>query len=407
MENENKIENSNQEVVQMPVPEVQTEANTEIQTEISTEIQSEVATEVQTIPASNVIQEVSSQPVVASPEVGKTEPQVQVIMQEGEKKKEKKKLDKQTLIRIIAGSVILLGIAIYFIFFNKTEKPTDDGDPQSVTTAYFNYLINRNYSSAQQYALIPEGSFVSEDDFFSYMSSNKSYSNLYNKTIKEVRKSSKTETNAKYEVTLNDDTKYTVNLSMQSDGSWKIIHEDLYLENWMVEVPGSSKLYIDGTLVPKTLAKLNDKDHDVYTIPAIAPYKKEFKVVTQFGEITKKIGVASSSSGDEIKLELTKEDEINSALEYIKEMWNGLYKDYIDGTSNDEVLKKYYDSNFKVTDMPKVYKEYFDKLSGKGNKQYTYKDVELEDVIVNPDKKQMVEADDIISIEFGYKYNLQ
>ncbi len=407
MENENKIENDTIVTEPVTTPEVHTEVPTEVRTEVQTEVKTEIPTEVQTTPVSNVAPTQNVvQPVVPTtqPVVNKTEPQVQIVMQDGNKDK-KKKMDKQTIIRIVAASVIVLGLAVYFIFFRQTEKPTDEGDPKSVTTAYFNLLTGRNFHEAIKYVYLPENSYVSEDDYFTFISNNNKLKEIPGKGVKEVRKTSKLDTKAICEVTLSDDNVYTVNLDMQSDGNWKIILEDLYLKDWKVEVPGSSKLYIDGALVPKTLSKSNDKGHDVYTIPAIGPSKKTFKVETTFDELEKKLDVAGSNSGEEIKLELTKEDEINSALEGIKEMWNNMYKDYIDGATNDDVFEKYYDSNFKASDMDKVFKEYFDSLSGKGNKQYVYKDVEMESIIVNPDKKHMIEGNDVIRIEFGYKLN--
>ncbi len=425
MENENK--NDSQVVEPKPVVEEPTAVPITPVSNVSQEVPTqpmEIKTEVSTVPEqvqpavqpTQPVQAQSAAPTVqttqpvqaaqpqAQPTVNKQEPQVQVIMQQNDNK-QKKKMDKQTLFRIIAASVIVLGIAVYFIFFHKVEKPTDEGDPKSVTTAYFQYLVDGRYREAIKYVYLPEDSYVTEDDYFMFTQSNSNFKDILGNGIKDIRKTSKTETKAVYIVSLNNDRDYTVNLDMLSDGNWRVIVEDLYLENWKVEVPGSSKLYIDGSLVPKSLSKANDKGHDVYTIPAIGPYKKEFKVETSFDELTKKFEVAGSNSGEEIKLELKKEDEINSALAYIKEMWNGMYKDYVDGTPNKDVLVKYFDTNFKEADMKTAFKENFDKLSGIGNKQYTYKDVEMESVIVNPDKKQMIEGNNVIRIEFGYKLN--
>ena len=412
MENENKNENNSQVVEPKPVVEVHTEVQTTPVSNTSQEVPTQPVqvkpvveqTQIVQSPVAQTTQPAQVAQPQAQPTVNKQEPKVQVIMQQGDNK-QKKKMNKQTLIRIIAASVIVLGLAVYFIFFHKVEKATNEGDPKSVTTAYFQYLVDGRHREAIKYVYLPEDSYVTEEDYFLFTQNNSNFKDILGHTIKDVRKTSKTETKAVYIVTLNNDIDYTVHLDMLSDGNWRVVVEDLYLENWKVEVPGSSKLYIDGSLVPKRLAKANDKGHDVYTIPAIGPYKKEFKVETSFDTYTKKFEVAGSNSGEEIKLELTKEDEINSAIKYIKEMWNGMYKDYVEGTPNKDVLVKYFDTNFKESDMTKSFKDNFDQLSGKGNKQYTYKDVEMESIIVNPDKKQMIEGDDVIRIEFGYKLN--
>ncbi len=317
-------------------------------------------------------------------------------------KKEKKKLDKKTLIRIIAISIIVVGLAIYFILFHNWEPKEDPTDPKSVVNTYFTSLVKKDYTTAFKYVYLPDNSFVDEDDYFTFISNNKNFNNLSDNSIVEVTKVEKEQTTATYLLKLNNDKEYNIKLRMNSNGNWYILTDNLYLENWKVEIPGDSKLYIGKELVDKSLSK-KENNHDIYTIPAIAPSSKDFKIVTNFGELSKKYDVAGSNSGDKITLELTEEKDIQEALNSIKELWNSMYKDYIDGKSKEDILKKYYDSNFKEEDLTKYFNNSFDKLTRKGNKNSIYTNVELESIIVNPNKKQIIEANDIIRIEFGYK----
>ena len=162
---------------------------------------------VQVVPTTEVVTEA----VPATPNVVESTPQPQVIIQEQTTQPEtkKKKLDKNTLIRIIAGVVILLGIGIYLIFFHKWEPKLDVNNPKSVLNTYFNSLIDKDYSNAFNYVYLPNSSIVDSDDFFSFISNNKNYSDLTGKSISKIEEVSKSNTVASYNVILNDsDKKY-------------------------------------------------------------------------------------------------------------------------------------------------------------------------------------------------------
>jgi len=365
-------------------------------TEVPTTPVVEVTTTPVQVPVQNQVVEVPTTPVVVPPTVPAQEPSTEV-------KKEKKKITKKTIIRLSAVLVVILAVAAYFIFFYEWKPKLDPKDPESVTEVYYNYLIDRDYSNALKYVYLPNYSYVDEDDFFSFVSNNSKLSMLYSKKIKEIKRISKVGNQATYEVIMNDDEIFNTNLNMLSDGYWYVVVDNLYITDWKVEVPGNSKLYIDNKEVNKTLSKLNDDTHSVYTIPAIAPSKKEFKIETSFDTYTTSFDVAGSNNGQKIIPELNKEEEINNALKYIKETWNSIYKDYTNSVSKEEVLKKYYDSKFTVEDMDTYYSKSFDSLTRKGNKQYINTNVVLDSIIINPNKKSYIEANDVIRIEFGYK----
>ena len=360
--------------------------------EVNTEVQTVPVTEVQTTPVAAPV--VSTQPVQGEPQVI-----VQAISAEN---KPKKKINKNTIIRIAAIGVVLLGVIVYLVFFHNWEPKENPSDPKSVVTTFFNAIINKDYTKAFKYTYLPENSFVNEDDFFSFISSDKHLGDLPNRKVKEVLKESKEYTSAEYKVTLNNDSEYEVKLKIDSSGNWFVIVDNLYIEDWKIEVPGDAKLYIDNKLVSSSIAKKNN-DHDIYTIPAIAPSKKEFKIETSFDTYTTKFDVAGSNSGEKIIPELTKEEEITKSLDAFKDLWNNMYKDYIASKSKEDVLKKYFDSNFKVEDVEKYYTKSFDTLTRKGNKNSTYKNVVLDSIITNTNKKCYIEGNDIIKVEFGYK----
>lgn len=361
--------------------------------EVNTEVQTVPATEVQTVPVTEPVS-VSTQPV-------KSEPQVIVQAINTEANKQKKKLDKKTIIRIAAVGVILLGVVVYLVFFHNWEPKEDPSDPKSVVTVFFNSIINKDYTKAFKYTYLPENSFVNEDDFFSFISGDKYLGDLPNRKIKEVLKETKEHSSATYKVTLNNDKEYSMNLKMNSSGDWFVVVDNLYIENWKIEVPGDSKFYIDNKLVSSSISK-KDNGHDIYTIPAIAPSKKEFKIETTLDTYTTKFEVAGSNSGEKIIPEFTKEEEINKYLEGLKDLWNNLYKDYLNSKSKEEV-SKYFDSSIKSEDIEKYYTKSFDTLTRKGNKNSTYKNVVLDSIIVNPDKKCYIEGNDTLKLEFGYK----
>ena len=354
------------------------------------------STEVPTVP----VVEQTTQPVVNTPV--QSEPQVIVQATNSEQPKQKKKIDKNLIVRLVAVLVVVLAVAAYFIFFFEWKPKEDPSDPKSVAYTYINSIIEKDFSRSFKYAYLPNNSFVDGDDYFTFISNNKKYNNISDKKIDSVNKIDKSQTNAEYEVILNDNTNYNLKLNMDSSGNWFVVVDNLFIEDWKIEVPGGSKLYIDDTLVDNNLAKKSD-NHDIYTIPAIAPSKKEFKIVTSFDEYKTSFDVAGSNSGDKIIPELNKEDEINSSLEYIKDTWNSLYKDYLSNTPKTDVLKDYFDSSFKEEDMDKYYTKSFDSLTRKGNKNSVYTNIELSDIKINENKKSYIEGNNVIKIEFGYR----
>lgn len=370
--------------------------NNEVNTEPYQEIQlvTEPVQEVQ--PSSEVVQEPVTEVPVSTPQ----EPQVQVQMINQEQKKEgKKKLDKNTIIRIVAIAVIVIGILVYFIFFHKWNFKVDNTNPKSVLEGYFNSLNEKDYAKAYSYVYVPDGALVGEDDYLTYVSNNRDVSD---KKIATLERLDKNEPLTTFEVVFTDTgKKYKYNLNMLSNGEWKLVLDDLYIEGWKVEVPGGSKLYIDNQQISSNLSK-KENEHDIYTL-TIAPTNKKFKVETNFETYSTKLDVAGSNSGEKIIPEITKDSIKDDAIEGLKKLWNNLYKDYTNSVSKEEVLKKYFDSNFKLEDMDKYYIKDFDTLTKKGNKNNVFTNIEMESILINPNKKSTIESNDVLKIEFGYK----
>jgi len=344
--------------------------------------------------------EVPQEPITEVQTVTPQEPQVQIQMTNQEEPN-KKKLDKKTIMKIVIASVLVLSAIICFLLFHDWGIKIDNNNPKSVLEGYFKCLKDKDYTNAYSLAYLPDNSIVELDDFLKYISNSKDMSD---KKIVNIERISKSQTSTTYEVEFNDSSKkYKYELNMLSNGEWKIKLDDLYIEGWMVEVPGDSKLFIDNKPISKDLSK-KEKDHDIYTL-TIAPNTKKIKIETTFETSTTKIDVASSNSGEKILPEITKQNELDKALEEFKEIFNNLYNDYVKNTSKEEVLKKYYDSNFKLEDMDNFYTKNFDTLTKKGNKNNIFTNIEIESIVANPNKQSIIEGNDILRIEFGYKIN--
>ena len=389
MENDN---NQNVDNVTEPVQEITLEPSTSAVTEPVQEITLEPSTAVETDP----VQEPSTA-VVTEPS---TEAQVQVIVQEQSTEvPKKKKMDKNTLVRLIAVGIIVIGIAIYLLFFHKWSFSVNESNPKSVIEGYFSRIEGKDYSRAYDLVYIPDNAIVELDDFLTFISSSKDL-----KKVSKITESEKTKTTATYDVEFSDTgKKYKYNLNLISTGEWKVVIDDLYIDGWKVEIPGESNLYIEDTIVSSILSK-KEGNHDIYTL-TIAPGNKKFKIETDLGNYSTKIDVAGSNSGEKIIPELEKEEELNSTLTAIKDIWNNMYKDYTKSVSKEDILKKYFDSNFKVEDIEKYYPKGFDTMTKKGNKNNTFTNLELVNTVKNVNKKTTIEADDIIKLEFGYKIN--
>ena len=155
------------------------------------------STEVPTVP----VVEQTTQPVVNTPV--QSEPQVIVQATNSEQPKQKKKIDKNLIVRLAAVLVVVLAVAAYFIFFFEWKPKEDPSDPKSVAYTYINSIIEKDFSRSFKYAYLPNNSFVDGDDYFTFISNNKKYNNISDKKIDSVNKIDKSQTNAEYEVILN------------------------------------------------------------------------------------------------------------------------------------------------------------------------------------------------------------
>lgn len=325
----------------------------------------------------------------------------EVSMKHTESKKTNKKI---FLIGGIAlAVVILIGIIV-------TLTLTKKNNPEKIAKNYVQSLIESNYEEAFTYIYLPEINFVNIEDFYDYIQSKEDYSKLPTLKITEIKEEYNSDNSGKYEVLLTNEEKriygLKLDLSKNHKDEWKIMENGLYLTDWSISTPGGTDLYIEGTKVNKTLITTEEDIKLTYVIPAIGQTVKKFKLDNPIESKEIEFTPTTSNSGEKIMIELTDTTLINKAYTYIKDTWNNMYKDYIDGVDISVIAEKYFDSSVTKEQINNYYTTGFNSITA-GSSGYKNINFQMLEVVDNPNDSHYVVKEDVITINFGYKLSWQ
>lgn len=349
----------------------------------------------------NMVQnQISEQPGVnVTPQTAVQPPVAENVAQNNTPKKSNSKL---IIIIVAIVAVIGLGLGAFFLF-GKGGNKINNNNPENVAKSYVKAAISKDYTTAFSLIYLPEGAFVTTNDYSNYIQNKDFFLNIVDSKIESVTETLKSETDAKYDIVIKDKEDKSATLSLTlicKDNNWKVLEKDLYVENWKVIIPKNTKLLIDGTEVSENYKTTIDLK-DTYTLPAIAKSKKTFKLDNPIQSKELELTPLADNSGDEIKIELTDSALTESAFKFIKDTWNTLYAEYNKGTDVSNV-QKYFSNNIDIETINKYYKTAFDSIT-KGSSGYKYENYNLESVIDNPNYENYVSSDEVISLNFGYK----
>ena len=203
---------------------------------------------------------------------------------------------------------------------------------------------------------------------------------------------------------------YSFDMELDSDNGWRVVLPDLYVENWSLKIPKGCTATIAGKDLTdyKTQSSIVD-DYDTYTFPAIAKQKFTVETVSSvYGSFTQEIKPTSDSEALPVICKLS-DAETTSILKHIKDIWNGLYKDYTNAVGVDAV-KKYFTDDFDNTEITNVMDTYFPQLeTGPTDKDagaIMYSNFYMTETIPwtkNNYGAAILTADNAVEVNFGYR----
>lgn len=327
---------------------------------------------------------------------------VQTNVTEEPQKKSKKPKQPLLIVGIALVAIILVLIIIGFALgFGK-----DSNSPSNIVKNYINALIEEDYEKAFSYILLPEKAFVDSTDYFEYVKTQSYFSTIRDQKIKSVKEDYTSETETEYKLALKNSsgtiTNYKVHLEKNYNDEWKIVEKDLYITDWSVIIPANTKLYINNKEVSRDYINNVEGLNDEYLIPAISSSKKMFKLENSIQSKEVSITPLSSNSGEKIYLELKDKELLSKALTFLKDTWNSMYADYINGVDVSEVASKYFVEDMDVSEVDNYYTKAFNALT-EGSSGYKYVNYLLIEAVPIDNTDNYVISNDTITLNFAYK----
>lgn len=316
------------------------------------------------------------------------------------------KKSKKTL--FIGG--IVLGILISIILVLILMLGGSSNNPAKIAKKYVNALISQKYDEAFGYVFLPENAFVDSNDYFEHIKTRPYFSTIRTQKIESISEDYTTDQESEYKVSVknpdNTITNYKIHFKKNYNNEWKIVENNLYIDNWEIIIPGNTKFYINEKEVSRTYIKKLFGVKEKYIIPAISSNKKNFKFENSLQTKEFEYTPTGGNSGEEIYFELTDNNLKNKAYEYIKTTWNSIYTDYINGVNVSDVAKKYFVEGMDINLVEEYYTKSFDSLT-RGSSGYKYINYSLIEVVDRKNADNYIISDDVITLNFGYKLTWQ
>lgn len=249
---------------------------------------------------------------------------------------------------------------------DETTLPTntiESGNMEKATDTASNFIHEiqaQNYTALFNLVSLPSNSLVTEDDVAWFLKRS-DYADLtgVSFTISSVNLSG-TSRNKLAHVVIGKDT-YQIKLELDLNNEWKVVLDQLTINDWQLKVPKDSELVINLAAADAYKAETIE-DYDLYVFPAIPNRELEITVNTEhFGSFTQTLQPTVSAEPFIFICRLN-EDVTNEALLYIKDTWNGLYLDYAAGTDVPGI-SKYFSSDFDVNEQSNILLRYFPALA--------------------------------------------
>lgn len=286
------------------------------------------------------------------------------------------------------------------------ETSSEEGNIKKAETTALSFLqavVNQKYDGTAAMVFLPEGSIITDDDI-AYCISQGKYADLTgNASISDFALTgSTTEKTVSFKA---GKASYQLSLKLGTDNLWKVVLDDLYVENWSVKAPGKCTLMLDG-LDAESYRKVSsntDSAYTTYTFPAVSARKHELVAKSPlYGTFSQSVTPKATSDTYTMVCSLS-EQETGNILNCIRTIWNGLYDDYRTG-ADVPAIKKYFSSGFDTNGMTDILRTHFPKLEG--GKKKTYSDFIMTEITAwNTDNygAATLQNDDAVAVTFGYR----
>ena len=308
---------------------------------------------------------------------------------------------KELIVFICISLVLLSGIVIsVFFLFKKNNDELVFNNPDAIVNNYFNAIMNHDFSTAYKYIYLPQDCFSNKEDFKEYIKSKTYYDDLEKSHIESIKEIS----TGSYQILLktndNSELKININLIERTINDYRIDENDFYMSGYIIKVPKNTKMYIDELLVEDSFKTSSTMYIDTYTLPYISKTTKSIKLENKLGSKELELKVDEEKNEQVFKIELS-EDLKNKAYDFIKNSWNTMYKNYRN-KKNVSTVKKYFYDEFTTSDINKIYKTSFKKITKGLTSIGEFNNYNISNIVDNKKEKSYIESDEIITVNFGY-----
>lgn len=152
---------------------------------------------------------------------------------------------------------------------------------------------------------------------------------------------------------------YDITAVMSNDGHWKVSIADLIVENYQFLVPGDVTVaWGEQELDRAKFAKRYSQNNllDLYTVTCVPQEITISYTSSAFGDYSETLTPSKQEKAHEMNRDLS-EDREQEVLNTIKDLWNNMVHDCMDGISLEGFSTKYFDTNVAKETVKQVYDE--------------------------------------------------
>lgn len=310
------------------------------------------------------------------------------------------------ILGVVVAVIVLIAVVVGGIFLFKVKgSKANFSKPDSVAKAYVIALTKKDYKEAKKYVYIPEGGFVSDNDYLDFITRKEYAKVVVDRSVDTVTENRKASEEAEYTIATKDGDEAVYNVTVPlilKEGKWYINEANLYVKDWKLSVPGGTKVTIGGEEVDKKFITTKEGTYEVYVLPAIAKESKKIKLKNDLGELEKDMTPTSDGNTVKIEMELKNDELVNKAREYVKNTWNSI-STAAEANKDLSEIRKYFDDSIDTDTINIYYKNMATMF--KGSSGYKNINLKMTSIIARPETINYISANDVISLNFGYTLN--
>ena len=303
----------------------------------------------------------------------------------------------------IIASVLIIGIliSIYFLNTSKNTNSIPYNNPKKLATTYVESILSADFSKTLKCMYLPQDTFINKEDVEKYFQDKSFYKDIDNMKIKNIIETGYNN----YQFTLcdkDDNTfKYNVEIVERTKNDYRVNEKDAYFPKFRISVPKNTQVYINNMLVEETYRKSSNEYDDEFVIPGIAKNTKTIKLENKLGTKEYEILADKDNNNLDLTIELKDEELIKKARNFVKDAWNTMYREYVNGSDTSKIRYLFDEKNTDDT-INKYYKNGFNKIKEGTSKSSENINYSISEIVKGNDDNYIL-SDDIIDISFGYK----